>query len=165
MPRHPERGSQIETDLQTSGLAITRRSQHPLPTTATQIFIADTLGELGTFYALAPVAFIGGSLIPRGGQNPIEAIRHGAAVVTGPSYHNFSDAYAALLAAHGAREASSAAELAVAIGSLLKDTATAEKQRANATAALAGLSGAMAKTLAALEPYLTKLEYKYHAAS
>ena len=164
VPRHPERGGQIEIDLQTSGLAITRRSQHPLPTAATQIFIADTLGELGTFYALTPVAFIGGSLIPRGGQNPIEAIRHGAAVVTGPSYHNFVDAYAALLAANGAREASSATELAVAIGALLTDTAAAGRQRDNATAALAGMSGAMAKTLAALEPYLSKLEHTSHAA-
>ena len=164
IPRHPERGGQIEKDLQSSGLAITRRSQTPLPTAATQIFIADTLGELGTFYALTPVAFIGGSLIERGGQNPVEAIRRGAAVLTGPSYHNFSEAYAALLAANGAREVASADELAAAVAALLSDEALAQKQRDNATATLAGLSGAMAKTLAALEPYLAKLDVTSHAA-
>ena len=75
-----------------------------LPGPRTDIYIADTIGELGTLYALAPVAFIGGSLVDRGGQNPIEAIRHGAAVLTGPHWQNFRDAYRTLLRHKGAIE-------------------------------------------------------------
>ncbi len=60
---------------------------------ATDIYVADTIGELGLFYALAPVAFVGGSLVPHGGQNPVEPIKLGAAVLTGPNWQNFTDAY------------------------------------------------------------------------
>ena len=64
----------------------------------TDIYVADTIGELGLFYALAPVAFVGGSLADRGGQNPVEAIKLGAAVLTGPNWQNFRDSYSELLA-------------------------------------------------------------------
>ena len=60
--------------------------------------MADTIGELGLFYALAPVAFVGGSLVDRGGQNPVEPIKLGAAVLTGPNWRNFRDSYSELLA-------------------------------------------------------------------
>ena len=74
------------------------RSEGKLPEPGTDIYIADTIGELGLFYALAPVAFIGGSLVPHGGQNPVEAIKLGAAVLTGPNWQNFRDSYTELLA-------------------------------------------------------------------
>ena len=70
-----------------------RRSLGELPDRTSDAYVADTIGELGMLYKLAPVAFIGGSLVDRGGQNPIEAVRQGAAVLTGPHWHNFSDAY------------------------------------------------------------------------
>jgi 3-deoxy-D-manno-octulosonic-acid transferase len=154
VPRHPERGADLQTGLSGLGLTVERRSATGLPGPDANIYIADTLGELGTFYALAPVAFIGGSLVGRGGQNPIEAVRHGAVVLTGPSYHNFGDAYAALLGASGAIEVRSAADLAGAVQRLFSDEADAQNRRQRATRALDALSGAMAKTLAALQPYL-----------
>ena len=69
-PRHPERGEVIADMLQAQGLTVARRSLGHLPANGTDVYIADTIGELGTLYALAPIAFIGGSLVERGGQNP-----------------------------------------------------------------------------------------------
>src|SRR5690606_9878172 len=83
-PRHPERGTAIAEALKMNGFKVTQRSENKLPDAATEIYIADTIGELGTFYALASIAFIGGSLVDKGGQNPIEAVRHNTAVLTGP---------------------------------------------------------------------------------
>ena len=80
------------------------------PTATSDAYIADTIGELGMLYKLAPVAFIGGSLVDRGGQNPIEAVRQGAAVLTGPHWQNFSDAYNALISNRGAIVVRSAPE-------------------------------------------------------
>ena len=73
------------------------RSEGKLPDASTDIYVADTIGELGLFYTLAPVAFVGGSLVPHGGQNPVEPIKLGAAVLTGPNWQNFPDSYEALL--------------------------------------------------------------------
>jgi 3-deoxy-D-manno-octulosonic-acid transferase len=153
-PRHPERGGAIASMLKAQGLAVTQRSLGELPERDSDIYVADTIGELGTLYALSPVAFIGGSLVAHGGQNPIEAIRHGAAIVTGPHWQNFQDAYSALLRHRGAVEARDAAGLAQAIGNLLTDSAERERMRTSANDALAGLSGALSRTLAALAPLL-----------
>ena len=111
VPRHPDRGPALVGEMAGRGLVTERRSQTLLPSRDADVYIADTIGELGTFYALCPVALIGGSLVEHGGQNPIEAIRHGAAVLTGPYHHNFKDIYGELLAAKGAREVKSADEL------------------------------------------------------
>ena len=83
MPRHPERGPLIAEQLRAADLNVALRSEGKLPEPRTDIYVADTIGELGLFYTLAPVAFIGGSLVPHGGQNPVEAIKLGAAVLTG----------------------------------------------------------------------------------
>src|SRR5262249_57522084 len=97
------------------------RSEGQLPAAATDIYVADTIGELGLFYALSPVAFVGGSLVERGGQNPVEPIKLGAAVVTGPNWQNFRDSYTELLKAGGYEEVSDAASLADAALSLLQN--------------------------------------------
>lgn len=151
-PRHPERGSEIVALLRAGGLRVAQRSRGETIGPETDIYVADTIGELGTLYAIAPVAFIGGSLIPHGGQNPIEAIRHHAAIVTGPYWHNFRDAYQALLAAGGAREVRSAEDLAAAAGALLADAEALDRSRSSAQDALIELSGALDRTLAALLP-------------
>lgn len=154
VPRHPDRGPQLQAELSALGLSVARRSQTPLPAPGTQIFVADTLGELGTFYAFAPVAFIGGSLVDRGGQNPVEAVRHNTAVLTGPSHHNFADAYGALLASGGAIEVKSAGDIADAVQRLLANDAEVAHLQDGAKKALVSLSGAMTKTLDVLRPYL-----------
>ena len=154
VPRHPERGAEIADTLTKQGLKVALRSVVGEPASGTEIYIADTLGELGTFYALCPIALIGGSLVARGGQNPIEAVRHGAAVLTGPNRHNFRDAYNALFDEDGAREVKTADDIASAVKQLLADPKKADSMRRGAETALKGLSGALEKTLTALKPYL-----------
>jgi 3-deoxy-D-manno-octulosonic-acid transferase len=153
-PRHPERGAEIAQMLQARGIATARRAAGELPTRACEVYVADTLGELGMLYMLAPVAFIGGSLVDKGGHNPIEAVRHDAAVITGPHWQNFPDAYPALLNHKAAIVVRSAAELADAAGRLLADAAELERMRAQAAAALAGLAGALPRTMEALLRFL-----------
>ena len=146
-PRHPERGTGIAERLKDLGLSVSQRSLGAMPTERTDIYIADTIGELGTLYALSPIAFIGGSLIEHGGQNPIEAIRHGAVVITGPHWRNFSDAYRALFHHHGAIEVKTATELADSISQLLNSRSEMQRMRTGATQALGTLSGALERTI------------------
>ncbi len=154
VPRHPERGAAIVAELKAMGLAVAQRSTGGLPDATTSVYVADTLGELGLFYTSAPVAFIGGSLIEHGGQNPIEAIQLGAAVISGPHWRNFSEVYGALQLKEGCRKISAPSELAPAIAALLADPAAAERMRRNARNVVDNFGGALAKTLAALEPLL-----------
>jgi 3-deoxy-D-manno-octulosonic-acid transferase len=153
-PRHPERGAAIAERLRSQGIATARRAAGELPTRGTQVYVADTLGELGMLYKVATVAFVGGSLVDRGGHNPIEAVRHGAVVVTGPHWQNFKDTYDALVDRGGAIVVHSAAELAAAVEPLLAKPAEIARMREQAEDALAGLSGALSRTVEALLPYL-----------
>jgi 3-deoxy-D-manno-octulosonic-acid transferase len=153
-PRHPERGGAIADMLKNHGLSVARRSLGALPDRTSDAYIADTIGELGLLYKLAPVAFIGGSLVDRGGQNPIEAVRQGAAVITGPHWQNFSDTYRALIDHGAAIVVRSAPELASAAGRLLADQAELGRMRDRASTALSALSGALPRTVEALLRYL-----------
>jgi 3-deoxy-D-manno-octulosonic-acid transferase len=164
VPRHPERGPLIAKLLAGANLKVALRSEGQLPDATTDIYIADTIGELGLFYRLAPVAFIGGSLVPRGGQNPVEAIKLGAAVLSGPHWRNFGDAYDALLAAGGCRQVSDAASLADAALYLLGTPKARATMMANAERALAALGGALPRTIAALERFLPPKPSLKHAS-
>ncbi len=157
-PRHPERGTEIVATLRAQGLEVAQRSRGERIGAATQIFVADTIGELGTLYAASLVAFIGGSLIPHGGQNPIEAVRHATAVLTGPHWHNFPDAYEALISAKGASEVYDATTLATAATRLLADPEALATHRSNGERALVQLSGALERTLACLLPLIPEPE-------
>jgi 3-deoxy-D-manno-octulosonic-acid transferase len=120
----------------------------------TEIYIADSLGELGLFYRAAPISFLGGSLIPHGGQNPIEPVRLGSAVLHGPHVHNFSDIYATIDGVGEAPPVADAGRLADVIAGFLDDPG-ARRRFADKTAdALAPFGGALAATMVALDPYL-----------
>jgi 3-deoxy-D-manno-octulosonic-acid transferase len=155
-PRHPERGTAIGEALKGMGLGVAQRSLGQLPGERTDIYIADTIGELGTLYALTAVAFIGGSLVERGGQNPIEAIGHGAAVLMGPHWGNFRDFYRALLRHKGAQQVANADELAAAAAALIANEAELQRMRSGAKTALLSLSGALDRTAEALAAFLPK---------
>lgn len=158
-PRHPERGAAIADLLRLRGLSVAQRSLGALPQRANDAYVADTIGELGMLYALAPVAFIGGSLVDRGGQNPIEAVRQGAAVITGPHWQNFSDTYRALIDHGAAIVVRSAPELATAAGRLLNDSTELSLMRDRASAALTALSGALPRTVEALLQFLPQQDH------
>jgi 3-deoxy-D-manno-octulosonic-acid transferase len=149
-PRHPERGLAVAEVMKGQGLSVALRSLGSLPGPDCDVYVADTIGELGTLYRVAPVAFVGGSLVERGGQNPIEAIRHEAAVLTGPHWENFPDAYQTLLRHKGAIEVHSAEDIAAAVLRLVADPAELMRMRAGAAATLASLSGALARTVETL---------------
>lgn len=154
VPRHPERGAAIAGLLESRGLTAARRALGALPGRDCDAYVADTLGELGMLYRLAPLAFIGGSLVDRGGHNPIEAVRQDAVVMTGPHWHNFPDTYRALIGHGAAVVVRSAAELADVAGRLLADASELGGMRARADTALASLSGALPRTVEALLDYL-----------
>jgi 3-deoxy-D-manno-octulosonic-acid transferase len=149
-PRHPQRGKAIADMIRAKGFKVRLRSQGELPDYDTDVYVADTIGELGTFYSLAEIAFIGGSLITHGGQNPVEAIGHGAVVLTGPHWTNFRDLYRTLLRRKGVREVKSAEELADAVVQILSEEGELQRMRGGAKAALATLAGALDRTVAAL---------------
>jgi 3-deoxy-D-manno-octulosonic-acid transferase len=157
VPRHPARGESIVEIAKSAGVAIALRSRRAQPMPDIGIYIADTLGELGLMYRLAPIAFMGGSLAHHGGQNPIEAIRLGAAVIHGPHVWNFADIYASLDAAHGAEQVADEEALAARLGVWL--AAPAERQAAAdaAAATVQKLGGALERTWTALDPYLMQL--------
>ncbi|MEM8739918.1 MAG: 3-deoxy-D-manno-octulosonic acid transferase [Pseudomonadota bacterium] len=115
VPRHPERGAQIAEMLRNDGWQVAQRSAGERLVPATEIYIADTLGELGLWYRLCSVAFIGGSLVPAGGHNPFEPAALGAAILHGPDVANFEDGYTRLATVGAAVEVSDAASLAEAV--------------------------------------------------
>jgi len=121
VPRHPERGPGLRDSLAAPDRRIAMRSAGDLPDAETDLYIADTLGELGLWYRLSPVVMMGGSLVPVGGHNPLEPARLGCAVLFGPQMFNFSEAVAGLLDAGGALQIQDAQSLADAVGSLLRD--------------------------------------------
>ena len=154
VPRHPNRGPAIRSLLTGRGLAVAQRSAGEPIGPLLDIYLADTLSELGLFYRVAPVAFIGRSLVAQGGQNPIEPVRLNAAILHGPHVQNFSDIYALLDQAGAAEEVSDAESLAAAVSTLLEDASVLDGRLRAATAALAPLSGALERTASALAPYL-----------
>ncbi len=119
VPRHPERFAGVAKMLAHSGLAWQRRSELPEPTAAptktstepAPILLVDTVGELGGWWGTAQLAFVGGSLGNRGGQNMIEPAAYGAAVCFGPNTRNFRDVVSALLDCQGAVVVADEAEL------------------------------------------------------
>ena len=155
-PRHPSRGAWIAEQLRARGLRCGLRSRGdelgPDP-----VYICDTIGELGLFYRLAGVVFLGKSLgsgAEGGGQNPIEPAKLACAILHGPHVANFTEAYALLDSAGGAAPVSDTTELAEALAALFSDGG---KQRAMARAAAKAVesrAGALESTLSALAPYL-----------
>ena len=118
MPRHPERGVEwAETYFAHAGARLRSRGDWP----DGKVYIADTLGELGLFYRLSPISFVGGSLAPIGGHNPLEPARLGSAILFGPHHFNFQEVSDALRSAGAAEEVEDAAALASAIMTLRKE--------------------------------------------
>jgi 3-deoxy-D-manno-octulosonic-acid transferase len=163
-PRHPARGESIAAMAKAAGLSVALRSKRAQPMPDIGVYVADTLGELGLMYRLAPVAFMGGSLARHGGQNPIEAVRLGAGIIHGPHVWNFADIYAALDAAHGAELVADEEALAARLAAWLADPAARQKSAGAASATVQKLSGALERTWAALDPYLMQLRLEEKTA-
>ena len=162
-PRHPERGAAVAAIARAGGLKTPLRSRGELPDATTDIYVADTVGELGLIYRLAPIVFVGGSLVKHGGQNPIEPAKLGAAILHGPHVWNFTEIYAALDRAHGAVPVADASKLTAGFGALLAQPAVRVRAADAARATVEGLSGALERTLQSLDPYLMQLRLRQRA--
>ena len=152
VPRHPPRGPDIEALA--GDLPVARRGAGQEAGAGVAVYVADTLGELGLFYRLARVALIGGSLVPHGGQNPLEAARLGCPIITGPHHFNFGEIITRLSAAHALVETpdgpGAAQALAATLARLLADPAAGQAMTAAAEALAqdqAGLPGRIATSL------------------
>jgi len=156
-PRDPARGESIAEIAKVAGLSVGLRSRGELPNKDIDIYVADTLGELGLIYRIAPIVFMGGSLASHGGQNPIEAIRLDAAVVHGPNVWNFAEIYATLDQADGARLVTDEETLLAGLGDWLGNPAARKAVAEAAGKTVRQLGGALERTLAALDPYLMQL--------
>ncbi|APE43097.1 3-deoxy-D-manno-octulosonic acid transferase [Sulfitobacter alexandrii] len=132
VPRHPDRGQEVTGLIADAGLSLTRRTRGDMP--GGQVFLADTLGELGTWYALGDIVFLGGSLRPIGGHNPFEVAQAGAAVLSGNHVTNFAETFAEMEARGAARLVADARDIAERVGALLDDPAALEAVRAAASA-------------------------------
>jgi 3-deoxy-D-manno-octulosonic-acid transferase len=153
-PRHPQRAAAIAAGLKQEGLVVARRSLSEPITGDVDIYLADGTGELGIFYRIAPFAFIGGSLIPHGGQNMLEPAMLKCAILHGPHVTNFQSVADALARAGASRQIEGAEELAATVEALLADpgNATTMADAAAATAAIHG--GVLDRVLGALTPLL-----------
>ncbi len=126
VPRHPDRGAEIAAMLRQQGASVAVRSNSEPVTPETNIYLADTLGELGLFFRLSPIVFMGKSLVPAGGQNTIEPARLGAAIIIGPHYWNFDEITKSMAAAGGLKIVADADALADAVTMDLSQPAQAQ---------------------------------------
>ena len=154
VPRHPDRGTDIESLARIRGFSCLRRSHAALPASGTEIYVADTMGELGLFYRLARAAFLGGSLIAHGGQNPLEAARLSVPVIAGPHTGNFDDIYRLLFAAQDCGRIQSAGQLPQTAADFLRDAATARRIGELGRNCAESLGGALALTVQTAEHLL-----------
>ncbi|HEX2116948.1 MAG TPA: 3-deoxy-D-manno-octulosonic acid transferase [Alphaproteobacteria bacterium] len=157
VPRHARRGNEVAELLERGGLSFARRSRGEMPTPRNAIYLADTMGELGVFYRLAPIAFVGASLVSKGGQNPLEAAQLGCAICFGPHMTNCRDIADALIAAGAAVEVRDPESLATRIGQMLSDGLARERAGAAAREVAATGRGATERVLEALQPILSAL--------
>ncbi len=152
VPRHVERGRDIA--MLCGSRQVARRAAGEAVTSGTAIYIADTMNELGLFYRLAPFCFLGGTLVPMGGHNPLEPAALHCAILAGPSRANSATAFEAVLGAQGFGGVHSASDIAREARRLLSDPESARAAGAAAAKGAATLSGAVEKTIAALDTLL-----------
>jgi len=157
-PRHPERGEVVRRQLEAQGIVCALRSRGDAIGPGTAVYICDTIGELGLFYRLAGVVFVGKSFVAGGGQNPIEPARLASAILHGPMVANFADAYAALDDAGGALAIARPEDLGDALIALFVDAARLRSMARAAGDTVARRAGALDRSMQALKALLPGAE-------
>lgn len=154
VPRHPERFPVACELTRKAGLSFIQRSSGEVPSSTTQVVIGDTMGELMLLYGIADLAFVGGSLVDRGGHNPLEAAAHAIPVLMGPHTVNFKDICAKLAQDDGLITVTDTASLVKEISTLLTDEDYRLYYGRHAVEVLHQNQGALQRLLHLLEPYL-----------
>jgi 3-deoxy-D-manno-octulosonic-acid transferase len=155
VPRHPERFETVARLLGQSGLRYLRHSQGTTPQADTQVLLGDTMGELMRWYGVADACFVGGSLIPRGGHNPLEVLALDKPLIAGPHTHNFAQMYNALDSAGGMLRVDTAAAVLNGFAAQLLAPDAAVQQAALGQTVYQSMTGAVARTMAELEIFAT----------
>ncbi len=154
VPRHPERFPDAINLVRDAGLSFITRSSGEVPSASTQVVIGDTMGELMLLYGIADMAFVGGSLVERGGHNPLEPAAHAIPVLMGPHIFNFKDICARLEQANGLITVTDTASLVKEMSSLLSDEDYRSYYGRHAVEVLYQNQGALQRLLQLLDPYL-----------
>ncbi len=160
VPRHPGRGTEIAAELINAGLVIARRAADDAIVPGTEIYVADSMGELGLFLRLSDVVFMGGSLVPHGGQNLLEAAKTDCAIVYGPHMENFSAIVREMTDEEATAVVHDGNELASEIGRLLGDSVLRMERTRAAARVAAAKTDILDRVLAELRPHLDKLSEK-----
>ena len=147
VPRHPQRFAEVAEQVAQRGLSLARRSSNVLPDAGIQVWLGDSMGEMPAYFALADVALIGGTLLPFGGQNLIEAAACGCPVLVGPHTYNFAQATEDALNCGAARRVANAAEAVTQVAELLTNDDARNAMRVAATRFSQGHRGATERTL------------------
>jgi 3-deoxy-D-manno-octulosonic-acid transferase len=164
VPRHPQRFDEVAALIASAGMKALRRSQLPAGAdpaalaaalAGAEVLLGDSMGEMALYYALADAALIGGSLMPLGGQNLIEACAVGTPVVVGPSSYNFAQATEDAIAAGAAQRVVDAAAAWAALGAIAADPVLRARMSAAGEGFAAAHRGATARTLEWIAPLLT----------
>jgi 3-deoxy-D-manno-octulosonic-acid transferase len=154
VPRHPIRGDKIAKNLESAGHIVARRSADQTVQTDAAFYIVDTVGELGLIYRLARLAFIGGSLVPHGGQNLLEAAKLDCAIIHGPHMTNFAAIVAEMQQAGAIEEIADAAQLGRAAAALLRDDDLWRRRITAAKKVAVEKDGILDDVMKELGPYL-----------
>lgn len=162
-PRHPDRGSEIAEMLRSEGAVVAIRSNSEPVTPETNVYLADTMGELGLFFRLSPIVFMGKSLVNAGGQNPIEPARLGAAVICGPHTFNFEEITKLMINAGGLEVVDDADGLADAVARDLTDPGRAQARAKAAYDYALEQSQVLDRFMDRISPMLDEMEGLDHA--
>lgn len=157
VPRHPDRCETVKAALEELGLKVATRTGNNPITPDVDVLLGDTIGEMGLYLRLTEIAFVGRSLTGEGGQNPLEPAMLDTAVLSGCNVQNFRDSYRKLINGGGARLVRDGQMLAGAVNFLLNNEEKRKGMMAAGHATVAEMSGALTRTLTALEPYIHPL--------
>ncbi|CCM74589.1 lipid IV(A) 3-deoxy-D-manno-octulosonic acid transferase [Rhizobium mesoamericanum] len=160
VPRHPERADEIETELVKQGLKVARRTRGDALAPDVDVFLGDTIGEMGLYLRLTEIAFVGRSLFAEGGQNPLEPAMLGCAVLSGSNVQNFREAYQKLARRGSARMVRDTEMLAKGVHYLLTNDGARRNMIEAGAGAVQEMRGALTATVKGLEPYINPLTVK-----
>ncbi|OAP40917.1 3-deoxy-D-manno-octulosonic acid transferase [Sinorhizobium glycinis] len=160
VPRHPERGDAVEAALSAKGLKVARRTRGDRLTPDVDIFLGDTIGEMGLYLRLTEVAFVGRSLFAEGGQNPLEPAMLGCAVLSGGNVQNFRETYQMLAKNGSAKIVRDVEMLAKGVNYLLGNDDMRRSMIDAGLETVQQMRGALTATMKGLEPYINPLVVK-----
>jgi 3-deoxy-D-manno-octulosonic-acid transferase len=160
VPRHPERSDAIDTMLTSRGLKVARRTRNDPLTPETDIFLGDTIGEMGLYLRMTEIAFVGRSLFAEGGQNPLEPAMLGCAILSGGNVQNFREAYQQLARTGSAKMVRDVEMLAKGVHYLLMNDEMRKQMIEAGQETVQEMRGALRATVKGLEPYINPLTVK-----